>query len=102
MVKIDNINIEYYVDYLKRQMHLLDLENFANQSVRNCIDQTWQRKLIYQEMLLTDVMDFDWYIYALDGVVLVYRHYNLSFVDDYSQLHQAFTEKLKNHVNKPH
>jgi hypothetical protein len=94
-MKINNTEILYFIDYLNRGIHLLDLDRSGRMSLTNAIDPRFQQALIDHENLLQDVMDFEWYCYGTDGIIAVYRNYNFSFLKDYSIMHKPFVELMK-------
>lgn len=95
MVRVKNTDVQYYVDYLNRAIHILDSNKYTHMSLTNAIDPTWQKLLIEQEQLLRDVLDFTWFCYATDGIISIYSNYNFKFVKDHSQLHQPYVETMK-------
>lgn len=89
-MKIDNIEIIYFIDYIGRKVHILEVSK-STQSILNAIGPQFQKELIEKELLLIDVMDFEWLIYALGGLVMAYKDYNLVFVDKTDKkLHSPF------------
>lgn len=80
----------FYVNYLERTVHILEMENNPTNRLTNKIDPSWQHRFIDENLLLQDVYEFDWYIYGADGLVMKYRNYNFTFVNDYSKLYQEF------------
>ena len=80
-MKIDDTHFEYYVDYITKKVHLLDLNHFGTQSLTNAICPDFQAKLIEEENLLTDVIDFEWLCYGTDGIIASYKDYNFKFAN---------------------
>jgi hypothetical protein len=94
MVKVGACEVLYHIDYVGRAVHLLDKNN-GGRTLTNSIDPSWQKQFIYQEMLLTDILDFDWYCYATDGIVATYCNYNFNFIKDYSKLHAPYLDVMR-------
>ena len=73
-MKIDNVEFEYYVDYINKRIHLMDV-NAHGQSIINAISSELQKKLIFSEGLLSATIDFEWYCYNYDGIIVSYKDY---------------------------
>jgi hypothetical protein len=94
-VEINNINLEYFIDYINRRVHILDLEPFGDRLL-NSISPEFMRKFISAENLLIDILEFDWLCYATSGVIFSYKNYNVQFAHSETALiHQPFIEKIK-------
>ena len=79
-MKIDNIELEYHIDYLQRKIHLLDLGPRHSQTLLNIISPEFQKKFVKQEALLIDIVDFDWVLYCGSGLVILYSNYTANIV----------------------
>jgi hypothetical protein len=95
MVRVKNTDVEYFVDYINKAIHLLDGNKYTHMTLTNSIDPTWQRLFVEQEALLIDVLDFTWFCYATDGIVSTYSNYNFKFIADHTQLHQPYVEIMR-------
>lgn len=94
-MRIGNTQLEYFIDYLNKRVHLLDLDRSGMQTVTNAIDPKFQKRFIRQEHLLSDLLDFQWICYGTDGIVAEYKDYNFSFVPHGDQrTHQPYIEKM--------
>lgn len=95
-MKIDNIELVYFIDYLGRKVHLLEKSNSGTQdSLPNVLSPSFQRKLIEREHLLIDLMDFDWILYSQGRFVTRYRAYNLAIVSKTEKwLHKPFLDDI--------
>ena len=80
-MKVNNTELDYYVDYINKKIHLLDMERDTSKSLANIISPDFQNKLIEQEGLLQDILDFDWVCYCYDGIIASYRNYNFKLVN---------------------
>lgn len=94
MVKIDGCEILYHIDYVGKTVHLLDKNN-GGRTLTNSLCDKWKKQFVFQEMLLTDVLDFDWFCYATDGIVCTFNNSNFEFVKDYTQLHKPYLEAMR-------
>lgn len=95
-MRVGNTELVYFIDYLGKKIHLLDMDEPGRKTITNAIDPTFQQKLIEQEGLLNDVMDFDWLVYATDGIIASYRNYNFKFVNPkLPYLHQPYLEIMQ-------
>lgn len=93
---IGNSKIEYFVDYINKKVHLLDLDNFGTRSLTNAICPEFQNKLIEQENLLKDVVDFEWICYGTDGIIASYKEYNFKYCNPkLPYLHEPYKEVMK-------
>lgn len=100
-MRIGDSELEYFVDYLNKRIHILDLDHSGMRTLTNAIDPTFQRKFVEQEHLLSDVLDFQWLCYATDGIIAEYRNYNFKFVPrDERNLHQPYVKKMEERKNK--
>lgn len=81
-MEIDNIELEYFIDYINNKMHLLDssLNSHTIGNLPNVIGTGFQKKLIEKENLLIDVIDFEWICYCPNGVVMAFKDYNLKLI----------------------
>jgi hypothetical protein len=94
-MKLDGVNFEYFIDYINNRIHIIDLDQYGT-TVANSISPSWQRKLIEQELLLEDIMEFEWICYGRDGYIAKYRDYNFSYVAPNSILvHQPYLKKME-------
>jgi hypothetical protein len=95
-MRIGNSELEYFIDYLNKRIHLLDLNKFGTMTLTNNLDPSFQQELINQESLLSDIMDFDWICYGTDGIITEYSHYNFKFLSyNTLLLHQPYVDKMK-------
>ena len=101
MVKVGKTEIDYFCDYLARVIHIMDRNSYATQSLTNAIDPNWQKEFVYQEKLLKDVLDFDWYCYGTDGIVCKYSNWNFKYIADHSFLHQPFVDVMSKRKEGP-
>lgn len=80
-MKIDNIILEYYIDYIGNKIHLLEKRSTSNyDSLVNNIGPEFQKRIIDSENLLIDVIDFEWLLYCSNDLVFTYKDYNLNIV----------------------
>jgi hypothetical protein len=100
-MRVGHTELEYFIDYINKRIHLFDLDNYGSSTITNSIDPTFQQKLLEQENLLQDVMDFKWICYGTDGIVAEYRNYNFKYISERdSQLYQPYLEKLEGRKRK--
>lgn len=99
-MEIGGINLEYYIDYINRRVHILDRERIGNKLV-NTISPQWMEEFIQHENLLIGLMDFDWLCYATNGIILLYKDYNIQIVSsDTSLIYRPYVEYMKNKGKK--
>lgn len=79
-MKVGNTEIEFHIDYVNKKFHLVDLDNTGMHKLTNYIDPTYQKKLIEQESLLSDLIDFEWICYSNDGYIASYLNYNFKIL----------------------
>lgn len=75
------MELEYYIDYMNRRIHLLDKSYPSTPELLNVITPEFQKQFIENECLLIDVLDFDWFIYASNGIIFSYSAYRLELVN---------------------
>jgi hypothetical protein len=94
-MRINNSELEYFIDYINKRIHLLDLDTLGMRSLTNTIDPTFQKMFIEHENLLKDVIDFQWICYATDGLIAEYKNYNFKFIPNEADIcHKPFKEKM--------
>jgi hypothetical protein len=90
-MKIGEVELEYFIDYIGRSIHLLDLSNSHYRRLLNAIGPELQNELIEKEHLLQDVLTFDWICYSNTGLIMEYKNYSLVFVSkNDKRLHRPF------------
>jgi hypothetical protein len=95
-MRLDNTHFDYYVDYITKKIHLLDLNNFSTMTLTNAMCPEFQAKLIEKESLLSDVIDFEWLCYGTDGLIASYRNYNFKFANSkLPYLYPPYLEKME-------
>ena len=91
---IDNIEIIYFLDYIERRIHLLEVNK--SKSILNEISPDFQKRIIEQEHLLMDVIDFEWILYASGGLIFAFKDYNLHFIEKTDKrLHSPFKAQIE-------
>lgn len=94
-MRIENTDIEYHVDYIEKKIHLLDLDRDQARSLTNTISPDFQKRMVEQEGLLQDVLNFDWICYASDGIICSYSNYNFKFMNPkLPYLFEPFIEEM--------
>lgn len=78
---IDNTEVTYFIDYINKKMHVLDSDSPGRMSLTNAIDPHFQKRLLEQENLLQDIIDFEWFCYGTDGIIASYHDYNFKYVN---------------------
>jgi hypothetical protein len=92
---VGNTEVIYFIDYLGKRVHLLDMNSPGRMSLTNAIDPTFQKKFVEQEQLLKDIIEFDWLCYGTDGIIAAYSNYNFKFVNQkLPWVHQPFVEEM--------
>jgi hypothetical protein len=95
-MRIGNTNIEYHIDYVNKKFHVLDIENSGVAKLTNCIDPTYQKKVIEHENLLQDLLDFEWVCYSPDGYVASYLNYNFKVLSPkLPYLHKPYLDYMQ-------
>ncbi len=90
-MKIEEVEFEYFIDYIGRSIHLLDLSNSHYRTLLNAIGDEFQNKVIEKEHLLQDVLTFDWICYSHTGLIMEFKNYSLVFVSKGDKrLHKPF------------
>jgi hypothetical protein len=96
-MKVENIQVEHFVDYLNGRIHLLEkgLSTYSN-SLPNIIGPEFQKSFIEREQLLIDVMDFDWVCYCSNRLILLFKGHSLTLIpNEYKTLHKPFLDVLE-------
>lgn len=101
-MRINDTELEYFIDYINKIIHLMDLDNSGTRSLTNAIDPTFQKMFIEQESLLKDVYDFKWICYGTDGIITEYRTYNFNFISSHYNelLHEPYVSKMKERTQR--
>jgi hypothetical protein len=90
-MRINNIEVEYFVDYVGRGIHILDKSRAHYQNLLNEMSPDFQMNFIEGENLLMDVMEFDWICYGSGGLIMEFKEYGLVFVPkNDKRLHKPF------------
>lgn len=90
-MKIENVDLELFIDYIGKTVHLLEISRSPYSALLNEISPEFQKKVIEKGLLLMDVLDFDWFCYASSGLVMEYKDYGLLFVSkNENRLHKPF------------
>jgi hypothetical protein len=90
-MKIFNTEIEYFIDYVSRTIHIKERPTSSFHSLFNEISPEFQSLLIEEEHLLMDVLDFEWICYGFAGLIMEYKNYSLVFVSKTDErLHKPF------------
>jgi hypothetical protein len=90
-MRIDNIEIEYFINYIGRSIHILDKTRNHYQNLLNIMSPEFQKRIIEEEQLLSDVFDFDWICYGSGGLIMEFKEYTLVFVSKQdNRLHKPF------------
>ncbi len=80
-MKIEETRFEYFIDYINNRIHLLDCDNSVANSLINNISPEFQAKMIEDECLMLDVLDFEWICYGQDGLIVSYKDYNVKILN---------------------
>lgn len=93
-MKLKDIEFEYFIDYINKRVHLLNREN-GFKLLSDRIDYRFQKDFIEEESLLVDVIDFDWFLYEVNGIIVLYKNSNYQLVNPVMPfLHKEYVEKL--------
>jgi hypothetical protein len=96
MVKIDNVEVDYHIDYLGKKIHLLDLGPRYSNTLVNMISPDFQKKFIKKECLLIDIVTFDWILYCGSGLVILYKDFQAMLIlDNQKWLYGPFLGRIK-------
>jgi hypothetical protein len=92
-MKVGNTELLYYIDYVGKRIHLLDMDGQGRTSLTNAIDPTFQKLFVEKEMLMTDILEFDWICYGTDGIIAAYSNYNFKYMNPkLPYLHKPFVD----------
>jgi hypothetical protein len=80
-MQVGNVELLYFIDYLNKRIHLMDRTSVGQITLVNTIDPTFQQKMIEQEQLLRDIIDFEWICYGSDGFISSYSNYNFKVLN---------------------
>jgi hypothetical protein len=73
-MKVKNLYVEYHIDYLKRQVHVLEKGRpVYHDNLPSNIGEEFQKNLIEQGCLLKDAIEFEWLCYCSNGLVLLFK-----------------------------
>jgi hypothetical protein len=90
-MRIENVEIEYMVDYINRCVHMADKSRHQFQGLLNVMSPEFQTNVIEGEGLLIDVMDFDWICYGSGGLIMEFKECGLVFVSkEDNRLHKPY------------
>lgn len=88
---VDNTEVVYFIDYIEKKVHLADLTRSSIRNLPNNIGPEFLEKIIEQEHLMVDVLDFEWVCYCLNGLIFIYKDYSMVLVDHNEKwLHRPF------------
>ncbi|MFL6507974.1 MAG: hypothetical protein ACJ704_08560 [Nitrososphaeraceae archaeon] len=73
--------IEYHIDYINKKMHFMDWSQAVTEQLVNIISPDYQKRFIEANALMQDVMDFEWIIYGVDGLIASYKNYNFKILN---------------------
>jgi hypothetical protein len=92
---VNNTELVYFIDYLGKRIHILDLNFPGRTKIANAIDPIFQQKVIDEGQLLKDILDFEWFIYAHDGIIGNYKEYNFRLVNPrMPYLHKPYLDEM--------
>lgn len=77
----ENIKMEYHIDYINKKIHFVDWSQAAHEQIVNLISPDYQKRFLEAEALMQDVLDFDWIIYGVDGLISSYKNYNFKILN---------------------
>jgi hypothetical protein len=90
-MKIDNVEFEYFIDYINKKIHLLDSGNVNMKNLINTITPEFQKLFIEKESLLADLIEFEWICYSSDGIIASYNDYSVKLMNPkLPYLHKPF------------
>jgi hypothetical protein len=93
-MKIDGIKLQYFIDYLEKRVHLMDM-NPVGQNLANAMCPDFQKKFVEQEHLLSDVADFEWLLYV-GNLIISYQNYDIKVVNaKLPYVHKPFLKTLE-------
>lgn len=96
-MKVNNTEFDYQIDYINKKIHLIDKFGLHNDnSLVNAVDPEFQQAFIKQYMLLEDIVDFDWIVYASNGIVAQFRGYAFAIISPkLPYLHKPYLEAMQ-------
>ena len=80
-MKIENIEIDYLVDYRTKKVHIKELGGNSMKPLVNTIGQDFQLKLIEEKILKREVINYDWICYCNDGLIVNYNDYQYKILN---------------------
>lgn len=92
-VELRNVKFEYHIDYINKRLHLLNIDH--RRKISDVIGLDFQAEFIKAEKLLIDILDFDWYLYESQGIIVLYKnssYFLTSHLMPY--LHKDYLNKL--------
>lgn len=100
-MRIKDTDILYFIDYISKRIHIIDLQTAGKSRIENIIDPGFQQELIEKEQLLEDILDFEWIVYGIYSVIASYKNYNFRFLNKkLPWLHQPFLDMLEERNEK--
>lgn len=92
------MELEYFIDYVGNRIHILEKSASINKQLFNTISPDFQKQLVEEQFLLTDVLDFDWILYDLNGLIVAYTDYNMKLVNRKMPfVHEPYIEAARKH-----
>lgn len=79
-MQIKDTEIDYYIDFPNKRIHLLDLDKDERRTLTNSIGLTFQVRFLTELELDADIMGFEWYCYGTDGNVARYRNHAFKYI----------------------
>lgn len=97
-MKVFNVEIEYHIDYLGKAVHLLETNKTISPVLPNVISSEFQEEFVDKELLLSDVLGFEWFLYCSGGLVFAFDNYNLNLITkEDKRLNKAYLSRITGH-----
>lgn len=94
-------NIEYFIDFIGKKVHLMDNSTSYVHSLVNEISPDFQKNFLDQQVFTDDLLKFEWIIYGSDGLISAYSNYNFKILNPkLPYLHEPFVETSRIRRNK--
>lgn len=95
-MKVKNLFIEFHIDYMARQVHVLEKGRpIYHENLPNNMGEDFQKEMIEKNSLLIDTLDFEWVCYCQNGLILRFRERKLGLISKTdNSLYKPFLDAL--------
>jgi hypothetical protein len=97
-MRIENIEIDYYVDHREKAVHVLEKTKKYN-SLPDIVSSLFKIKLAKEARESNKIMTYEWYLYCQNRLIFAYSNYNLIFIGkNDKRLYRPFIDAIRPHA----